>query len=85
MISYILDLVIRNFTLLLIWFVVVMSGINFLQMILALFYVPAYFAKKQSYESSLLGVSGNMLPFSLLVPAYNEEEKVIDSIKSMLN
>jgi len=67
------------------WYVVIMNGVNILQMAAALFITPLYIFKSRSNEYRLMGNSRNMIPVSLLAPAYNEELTIIESIKSMLN
>jgi len=85
MVIFILDQVIRVIIYFILWYVVIMNGISFAQMILALVITPKYIARAGNYEYKLMGASNNMIPLSLLVPAYNEEVTIVDSVKSMLN
>ena len=68
-----------------IFYVVVMNGIFMLQMFVSLFDTAMYMIKTRHYEYRLMGQSTNMIPISLLVPAYNEEMNIVESIKSFLN
>ena len=85
MVSYIIYQLIRGIILFILWYVIVMNSISLLQMIFALIVTPAYIVKARNYEYRLMGASKNMIPISLLVPAYNEEVTIVDTIKSLLN
>jgi len=85
MITFILYQLMRGFNLFILWYVVMMSGISIVQMLLALFITPMYIKKTRYFEYRLLGTSRNIIPISILAPAYNEEVTIVESIKSMLN
>jgi len=85
MITYFLNFFLNGLALFIIWYVVVLHGVSLIQMVLALFITPAYIKKARNYEYKLIGSSKNIVPVSILVPAYNEAVTVVDSIKSMLN
>jgi len=85
MVNYILDFLSHGFILFIIWYVVVINGIHLLEMFAALFITPSYVSRMRNSDYRLIGASNNLIPVSLLVPAYNEELTVVDSIKSMLN
>ena len=85
MIAYILFGLFRGLVFFVLCYVVIMGGIKVLQMIFALFITSVNFPKNRNFGFSRLGVPGNQIPFSLLVPAFNEEETIVDSVKSMLN
>ena len=84
MIPFVIFQLIRGIVLFILWYVVAISGICVLQMVFALFITPVYILKARNFEYRLLGTSENMIPISLLVPAYNEEVTVVESIKSIL-
>ena len=67
------------------WYVVVMSSLSILQMVIALFVTPVYVRKMRHLEYRLLGSSQNIIPISVLAPAFNEEVTIVESVKSMLN
>ena len=83
-ISY-LNHFVRFFSIFLIGYVITLSFFYLLQMIMAILSSPAYIKKSLNFEYDILGPSVNMIPFSVLVPAYNEESTIVESVKSMLN
>ena len=85
MITFLLYQLMRGFNLFILWYVVVMSSISVLQMVLALFVTPGYIKKARHFEYRLMGASRNVIPISVLAPAYNEEVTIVESVKSMLN
>ena len=85
MITFLLYQFMRGLNLFILWFVVVMCGLNIVQVVLTLFITPAYIRKARHFEYRLIGASTNIIPISILVPAYNEEEAIVESVKSMLN
>ena len=85
MIPYIFYQLMYGAVMLILWYVVIMSGISVLQMIMALFITPAYISETHHFEYRLMVSSGNIIPISLLTPAYNEEATIVESIRSMLN
>ena len=85
MITFILYQLLRGFNLFILWYVVIMSSISVIQMVLALFVTPSYIKKARNFEYKLMGTSHNIIPISILAPAYNEEVTIVESVKSMLN
>lgn len=62
-------------------------GINLFyngQMLIASFDMFGYFKKKKSSDYRRYVQSKNMIPISIIVPAYNEEKTIVDNIKSLL-
>jgi len=53
-------------------------------MLIAMFFSAMYIKKAKFSDIKLYKESYNMVPISVLVPAYNEEEIVIQTIKSLL-
>lgn len=82
---YFLFLLFRVFVMFILWYVIVMAGINVLQMIRALILAPRHITRTQSFEYKIMGSSENVIPISLIVPAYNEETYIVESLKLMLN
>jgi len=85
MFTYFLYHVVIFFNHFIIFYVVVMNGTFLLQMFVSLFDTATYMKKTRHYEYRLMSQSANLIPISLLVPAYNEEMNIIESIKSLLN
>lgn len=85
MILYFLYLLMRVFSLFILWYVVVIASIGILQMLYALYLAPRHVARAGSFEYSIMGASENVPPISLIVPAYNNEDNIVESIKLMLN
>ena len=85
MISYFLYNLVILFNYFIIFYVAVMNGIFLLQMFVSIFDAAAYMRKTRHYEYRLMNQSANMIPISLLVPAYNEELNIVESIKWLLN
>lgn len=67
------------------FYIIVSSGIYFVQLIAAAFNMTAYFKSIKSYEHDKLAYSDKMLPISLLVPAFNEEVTIVDNIKNLMD
>ena len=85
MILYILNQILRGLILFILWYVVVMNTFSFLQMVFAMFITPVYIAKTRNLEYRIMGSSEYMIPISVLIPAYNEEVTIVETIRSMLN
>ena len=85
MITFLLYQLMRVFNLFILWYVVVMSGISVIQMVVALLITPSYIKKARNFEYKIMGASHNIIPISVLAPAYNEEVTIVESVKSMLN
>lgn len=54
------------------------------QLLLSLFDLFGYLKKMKSSDYRRYVVSKNMIPISIIVPAYNEEKTIVDNIKSLL-
>lgn len=65
-------------------FTVLLSLIYILQMVLSLVKVRRDSKEMRSNDYERYMYSDNLLPISLLIPAYNEEENVVQNIKSLM-
>lgn len=54
------------------------------QLILSVFDMFGYLRKMKSSDYKRYTISKNMIPISIIVPAYNEEKTIVDNIKSLL-
>lgn len=54
------------------------------QMLISVFDLSGYFQKMKSSDYKRFIDSKNMIPISIIVPAYNEEKTIVDNIKSLL-
>ena len=61
------------------------GAINLLQMFISMMFSMMYIKKAKFSDIKLFKESYNMIPISILVPAYNEEKVIIESINSLLN
>lgn len=77
--------IVLNFNYVIIYYVLVINFIYFLQLILATFNLNDYIRKIRYSDYKKYIVSDNMIPISILVPAYNEEETIVENIKSLLS
>ena len=84
MLQYILYKAIIYFDLFIIIYVVLVNIINMIQMVISMAYTPRYLRKAKFSDIKMFSESANMVPISILVPAYNEEPTIVDSIKSLL-
>lgn len=66
------------------YYVLAINFIYFMQLILSAFSLYDYVKKMHYSDHKKYTVSTNMLPISVLVPAYNEESTIVDNIKSLL-
>jgi len=66
-------------------YVTIVSVTNGIQMIISMISTPAYLRKAKFSDINLYSKSDNMVPISILVPAYNEEPTIVESIKSLLS
>lgn len=57
----------------------------FLTTISAAFKLDDFFAKKEYMKDEILTKDNNYIPISIIVPAYNEEITIVDTIHSLLN
>lgn len=80
----ILRQIILKFNFFILFYVLFVNSIYFIQLILSSFSLYDYI-KKMTYSGyRKYTESENMIPISVLVPAYNEQETVIDNTKSLL-
>lgn len=85
MLQFIVYKIVVYFNMFIIVYVITVSIINIIQMVLSLIGTPAYLRKARFSDIKLYSSSYNMVPISILVPAYNEEPTIVESIKSLLN
>lgn len=76
--------IIINFNYVIIYYVLAINFIYFLQLIFAAFNLSDYIKKIKYSDYKKYIVSDNMIPISILVPAYNEEKTIVENIKSLL-
>lgn len=57
----------------------------FITTILSAFNLDDFFKRKKHMSQTVINNKGNYIPISILVPAYNEEVTIVDSILSLLN
>ena len=67
------------------YYILIINFIYFMQLILAAFGLYDYVKKMHYSDYKKYTVSTNMIPISMLVPAYNEESTIVDNIKSLLS
>ena len=77
--------IIYSFNNFILYYVLLINSIYFIQLILSAFSLSDYIKKIVYSDYKKYGSSENMLPISVLVPAYNEEKTIIDNIKSLLS
>lgn len=77
--------IVINFNLFILYYVLAINFIYFLQLILSSFKLYDYIRKMNYSDYKKYTSSENMIPISVLVPAYNEEETIVDNIKSLLS
>ncbi|KXZ39230.1 Glycosyltransferase, catalytic subunit of cellulose synthase and poly-beta-1,6-N-acetylglucosamine synthase [Alkalithermobacter thermoalcaliphilus JW-YL-7 = DSM 7308] len=80
----ILKSIIINFNYFIIYYVLLINFIYFIQLILAAFNLSDYVRKVRYSDYKKYITSDNMIPISILVPAYNEEETIVENIKSLI-
>ena len=85
MIRYLLYKIIIYFNFFIIIYVLMIGAINLVQMFMSMMFSMMYIKKAKFSDIKLYRESYNMVPISILVPAYNEEKIVIESINSLLN
>ncbi|EYE88534.1 glycosyl transferase [Fervidicella metallireducens AeB] len=76
--------IVLKFNYVIIYYVFIINFIYFLQLIFATFNLNKYIRKIRYSDYKKYIVSDNMIPISILVPAYNEEETIVENIKSLL-
>lgn len=77
--------IVLKFNYVIIYYVLIINFIYFLQLIFATFNLNEYIRKIRYSDYKKYIVSDNMIPISILVPAYNEEETIVENIKSLLS
>ncbi|KRQ87814.1 Poly-beta-1,6-N-acetyl-D-glucosamine synthase [Caloramator mitchellensis] len=77
--------IILKFNIFIIYYVMAINLIYFIQLILSSFSLYKYIRKIRYSDYQNYTTSFNMLPISVLVPAYNEEETIVDNVKSLLS
>ncbi|AEF17032.1 glycosyl transferase family 2 [Thermoanaerobacterium xylanolyticum LX-11] len=77
--------IILGFNKTLIYYVFAINFIYFFQLILAAINLNRYIKKIRYSDYRRFISSSNMIPISILVPAYNEEETIVENIKSLLS
>jgi len=82
--KYLLYQSVIYFNLFIIVYVATIGFINVMQMFTAMVYAVMYIKKVKFSDIRLYKESYNMVPISILIPAYNEEKTVIHTIKSLL-
>ncbi|AJA47566.1 poly-beta-1,6-N-acetyl-D-glucosamine synthase [Clostridium pasteurianum DSM 525 = ATCC 6013] len=76
--------IITNFNYIILYYVLCINSIYFVQLILSAFSLYDYIKKMNYSDYKKYITSDNMIPVSVLVPAYNEEDTIVDNIKSLL-
>ncbi len=77
--------IVINFNYFIIYYVLVINFIYFIQLILAAFNLSDYVKKIRYSDYKKYITSDNMIPISFLVPAYNEQETIVENIKSLIS
>ncbi len=77
--------IVINFNYFIIYYVLVINFIYFIQLILAAFNLSDYVKKIRYSDYKKYITSDNMIPVSILVPAYNEQETIVENIKSLIS
>lgn len=76
--------IIINFNNLIFYYVLAINAIYFTQLILSAFSLYDHIKKMYYSDYKKYTTSTNMIPISLLVPAYNEENTIVENINSLL-
>jgi len=76
--------IILKFNLFIIYYVVAINFIYFVQLILSALSLYGYIRKVRYSDYQNYTTSYNMIPISILVPAYNEEETIVDNVRNLL-
>mgnify|MGYP000135049858 CR=1 FL=1 len=74
-----------NFNHIIIYYVILINLIYFIQLIIAAINLGDYIRKIRYSDYKKYITSENMIPVSILVPAYNEEETIVENIKSLIS
>ena len=67
------------------FYVLTVNSIYFIQLVLSAFSLSDYIKKMLYSDFKKYTVSDNMIPISVLVPAYNEEATIVENIQSLLS
>ncbi|MCX7904138.1 MAG: glycosyltransferase [Caloramator sp.] len=76
--------IILKFNIFIIYYVITINFVYFLQLVLSAISLYKYIRKIKYSDYQNYTTSSNMIPISILVPAYNEEETIVDNVKSLL-
>lgn len=79
-----IEQIIINFNNIILYYVLSINTVYFIQLILSAFGLYDYIKKMHYSDYKKYTNSINMIPISVLVPAYNEESTIVDNIKSLL-
>lgn len=73
-----------DFNNIILYYILAINAIYFMQLILSAFSLYDYIKKLYYSDYKKYTASTNMIPISVLVPAYNEESTIVDNINSLL-
>jgi len=76
--------IILGFNNIMLYYVLISNSLYFMQLILSAFSLYYYIKKMHYSDYKKYTASTNMIPISVLVPAYNEESTIVDNIQSLL-
>ncbi|HCL02793.1 MAG TPA: glycosyl transferase, partial [Lachnoclostridium phytofermentans] len=76
--------IVTGFNYIVFYYVLAINTIYFMQLIMSAFGLYDYIRKMHYSDYKKYTTSVNMIPISVLVPAYNEENTIVDNIKSLL-
>lgn len=82
--STIIKELIIGFNNFILYYVLAINTVYFIQLILSAFSLFDYIRKMYYSDYKKYTTSANMIPISVLVPAYNEEDTIVENIKSLL-
>lgn len=77
--------IVIKFNHMVLYYVLAINSIYFMQLIVSAFSLYDYIRKMYYSDFKKYTASSNMIPISVLVPAYDEEETIVDNIKSLLS
>jgi len=83
-ILYLLYKIVIYFNIFIVIYVAFISVVNVIQMLIAMVFSVSYIKKARFSDIKQYRESYNMIPISILVPAWNEENIIIQTIKSLL-
>lgn len=73
------------FNYLIFFYVLIVNSIYFIQLVLSAFSLSDYIKKMLYSDYKKYIISDNMIPISVLVPAFNEEATIVENIQSLLS